>query len=61
MSNMVKLIMAATVAVAIVVPTVGNTLRGYTLSEVTATTVATVLGAIIAGLFLHHDNDDEDK
>ena len=58
MSNLVKVIMAVTVACAIIIPIIGNTMRGVILSEVTATTVATVLGAIIAGLFLYNDDDD---
>ena len=57
MSDLVKVILAITVAVAIMVPMIGNTVRGYNLSEVTATTVATLLGAIIAGLFLYNDDD----
>ncbi len=60
MNDLVKVIMAVTVACAIIIPVIGNTVRGNILSEVTAATVATVLGAIIAGLFLYNDDDKDD-
>lgn len=57
----VRLILAVAVALAIVVPLVGNSIRGQMLSEATAASVATLLGAIVAGLFLKDGDDDEDK
>ena len=57
----VRLILAVAVALAIVVPLVGNSIRGQMLSEATAASVATLLGAIVAGLFLKNGDDDEDK
>ena len=47
----VKIILAVTVFLSIVVPTISNSLRGNILSDVSATSVATLLGAIVTGLF----------
>ena len=55
----VRLILAAAVALAIIVPLIGNSIRGQMLSDATAASVATLLGAIVAGLFLKNDNDDD--
>ena len=55
----VRLILAAAVALAIIVPLIGNSIRGQMLSDATAASVATLLGAIVAGLFLKSDDDDE--
>ena len=57
----VRLILAVAVALAIIVPLVGNSIRGQMLSDATAASVATLLGAIVAGLFLKDSDDDEDK
>ena len=57
----VRLILALAVALAIVIPLIGNSIRGQMLSEATAASVATLLGAIVAGLFLKNGDDDEDK
>ena len=57
----VRLILAVAVALAIIVPLVGNSIRGQMLSDATAASVATLLGAIVAGLFLKNGGDDEDK
>ena len=57
----VRLILAVAVSLAIVIPLVGNSIRGQMLSEATAASVATLLGAIVAGLFLKNGDDDEDK
>ena len=57
----VRLILAAAVSLAIVIPLIGNSIRGQILSDATAASVATLLGAIVAGLFLKNGGDDEDK
>ena len=62
--NQVRLILAVAVALAIIIPLIGNSIRGQMLSDATAASVATLLGAIVAGLFLkdyNGDDDDEDK
>ena len=58
----VRFILALAVALAIVIPLIGNSVRGQMLSDATAASVATLLGAIVAGLFLkdHHDDDDDE-
>ena len=58
----VRFILAVAVALAIVVPLIGNSIRGQMLSDATAASVATLLGAIVAGLFLkdYHDDDDDE-
>ena len=62
--NQVRFILAVAVALAIIIPLIGNSIRGQMLSDATAASVATLLGAIVAGLFLkdyRDDDDDEDK
>ena len=58
----VRFILALAVALAIVIPLIGNSVRGQMLSDATAASVATLLGAIVAGLFLkdYHDDDDDE-
>ena len=56
----VRFILALAVALAIVIPLVGNSIRGQMLSDATAASVATLLGAIVAGLFLKDYRDDDD-
>ena len=56
----VRIILAVTVFLSIVVPTVSNSIRGTILSDVSATSVATLLGAIVAGLFFLKKNEQEE-
>ena len=56
----VKIILAITVFLSIVVPTVSNSIRGTILSDVSATSVATLLGAIVTGLFFLKKKEQEE-
>ncbi len=56
----VKIILAVTVFLSIVVPTLSNSIRGTILSDVSATSVATLLGAIVTGLFFLKKKEQED-
>ena len=56
----VRIILAVTVFLSIVVPTISNSIRGTILSDVSATSVATLLGAIVAGLFFLKKNEQEE-
>ena len=57
----VRLILAVAVALAMIVPLIGNSIRGQMLSDATAASVATLLGAIVTGLFFLKKKEDEDE